>query len=1475
MIQIKQTLFETCRVLMIFGLMMTFGLQSAQAEKNLDEDTQKYLRINNNGNCAVNIYYWITSGDVFYTTINPGGHWDVITYNGHKWRAVDTDNVWNNLQYDQSYMVNNNTNQTWNITPNYCGNCTGKITGFLLNKQNGSALTALTNGMTFCESDFPNDIRIRTTESGSHESLKYTITGPGGTWTNTENVVTYDSEQFWANPGDYTVKAELYSHDNLGGTKCDESMISFTVNDCSNPCNNVTSGGSIAGNETQCLSYDPGVISNVTSPSGGSGAREYLWLSSTTGCPTQLSQAIPGATGATYNPGTINQTTYYVRCSRRAGCTDWTQGESNCVTKTVLSPPSAMAEGTNPTCGSNDGKITFFFTDDTGRTNIEFSIDGGNTYPYNVSDAAGSTMASNLGAGTYDVYTRWGNGQCPSDLGSVTLTSSGGDSDGDGVCDADDCRPNNPNISSPGDACNDGNANTNNDVIQGDCSCAGTPVVSGCDATYSVNGRTITINEIAAPITLVKIIDANWNTIYECSPWAGAGCGSSVSYTVPTCGSYQVQIQTYQDWSTPICNVLETVNVNSDCGGSTFDCPVLNADIGDACDDGNANTNNDTVNGNCQCVGTPVSTGCDVTITQDGNSIKVNGLNAAITSVKLLDQSWNTLASCDDWTNPCGSMELFDNLANGTYHVQVKTYADWSTPICDLFESFTIGGNTGPCDGQGGDADGDGVCANIDCNDNDASIGAIGSSCNDGNPNTNNDVINGNCQCVGTPINNGPCANNGGDADGDGVCADVDCNDNDASVGVIGSSCNDGNPNTNNDVINGNCQCAGTPISTGCNVDISVSGNSITVSGLTDAITSVKIITQAWATVATCDDWSTPCSATEVFSGLASGTYYVQVKTYADWSTPVCDLFETVNVGGGDPCAANGGDADGDGICANQDCNDFDANVGGAGSACDDGNPNTNNDMYNANCDCVGTVTGVCANNGGDADGDGVCADIDCNDNDASIGTIGSSCDDGNPNTSNDVVGANCQCAGIPGTGNCDVQVAVDNGKITVSNITGAITAVKFLDASWNTLQACDDWTPGNNCGSMEMYTATASGTYYVQVQTYADWSTPICDLFETVNITVTGPTCDNVTNGGSIAGDETGCGSYNPSPITSAALPSGGSGAIEYLWLASTNGCPTQLSQAIAGATSSTYNPGTITQTTYYRRCSRRAGCSVWTEGESNCIVKTVETCGPTVCADRNATSSNTCTNNTSYGIYTAGGNYYTLSNAKFVEYTDGTAKFTGHANGLGDIDVTFSGRTSNGTEKFGNCLGQVSTNDWYYYTAFSGTIGHLSISRRGEEFHIGTGGNNQNGGVLGGSGWWEATDGTLGDINIRLSGSATACAGSTNRIQNGGLDQPIVNQGIEEINTSESAISEVKVFPNPARETVNVSLKGYEGRDVEIHLINQIGKRVKIVNLENATNEVYSIDLNNATSGIYTVWIFTEGKQPVGKKMIVNKMY
>ncbi|MCB0551897.1 MAG: hypothetical protein KDD19_30305, partial [Phaeodactylibacter sp.] len=159
---------------------------------------------------------------------------------------------------------------------------------------------------------------------------------------------------------------------------------------------------------------------------------------------------------------------------------------------------------------------------------------------------------------------------------------------------------------------------------------------------------------------------------------------------------------------------------------------------------------------------------------------------------------------------------------------------------------------------------GDGICADVDCDDNDPNNTAqVGDACDDGDNTTLNDVLDANCNCTGTST----ACTGIGDNDGDGICADVDCDDNDPNnTAQVGDACDDGDNTTLNDVLDADCNCTGTP---------------------------------------------TACT------GI--------------------------------------GDNDGDGICADVDCDDNDPNITTQpGNACDDGDPNTFGEQILSDCSCGG-----------------------------------------------------------------------------------------------------------------------------------------------------------------------------------------------------------------------------------------------------------------------------------------------------------------------------------------------------------------------------------------------------------------------------------------------------------------------------------------------------------------------------------------
>ncbi|MBC8046216.1 MAG: T9SS type A sorting domain-containing protein [Fimbriimonadaceae bacterium] len=177
-------------------------------------------------------------------------------------------------------------------------------------------------------------------ESTDYMKIYYSI--DGGTWVLFEtNGEKYDSF--------YPTTA---SHDGLSGntiqvivkmynTAEDEKYYIDNVKITADGCCNVSYGGSIGNGQTNCMGFDPSEITCISGASGGYGTLEYIWLQSSVSTFATYT-VIAGATGASYNPGYISATTYYVRGAKRSGaCTEYIW--SNVITMTVTNTCSPCA----------------------------------------------------------------------------------------------------------------------------------------------------------------------------------------------------------------------------------------------------------------------------------------------------------------------------------------------------------------------------------------------------------------------------------------------------------------------------------------------------------------------------------------------------------------------------------------------------------------------------------------------------------------------------------------------------------------------------------------------------------------------------------------------------------------------------------------------------------------------------------------------------------------------------------------------------------------------------------------------------------------------------------------------------------------------------------------------------------------------------------------------------------------------------
>lgn len=109
---------------------------------------------------------------------------------------------------------------------------------------------------------------------------------------------------------------------------------------------------------------------------------------------------------------------YTVMVTRSNGCRS-----TDSMTVTVAPSPEATVTVIDASCELNNGSIRFDFDDYAQETHIEFSLDNASTYQSQVSDASGSITYNNLAAGSYRLWTRWGDNLCPVDLGSYTIGS--------------------------------------------------------------------------------------------------------------------------------------------------------------------------------------------------------------------------------------------------------------------------------------------------------------------------------------------------------------------------------------------------------------------------------------------------------------------------------------------------------------------------------------------------------------------------------------------------------------------------------------------------------------------------------------------------------------------------------------------------------------------------------------------------------------------------------------------------------------------------------------------------------------------------------------------------------------------------------------------------------------------------------------------------------------------------------------------
>ena len=430
-----------------------------------------------------------------------------------------------------------------------------------------------------------------------------------------------------------------------------------------------------------------------------------------------------------------------------------------------------------------------------------------------------------------------------------------------------------------------------------------------------------------------------------------------------------------------------------------FDCPDLEANLGDACVD--ADGNDGIINENCACVS---SGGVECSNTNSYGSANVSTPDTKTISTCQWFREYSTISGViagyeyefAGAENSSGNL-AYITVRSGSVDGPVIA-AGWSpltitaTSDDNLYVHWNSDADCGTTTNCATTTANCVTCATLeDCEGEVGGSALPGTPCDDGDATTYGDTYTDDCECVGIPYD----------------CIDLLAN--------IGDACDDGDATTVNDTVNADCECVGEPAAPGsvcdsaipvdCNAEPATYSSSASNGSNTTACfmgdnglwfsfmgTGTDITINSTASFdhemsinsgpcdalvnVICIDNFVGAESYTISPSVAGEMYYVYIAHWASESTTTGDI--TIDI----EC-----------LEADYDCPDIQANIG---DACDDLDASTENDIVGEDCVCAGTP---------------IVVEFDCPEIQANIGDA---CDDLDASTENDIVGEDCDCAGTP-----------------------------------------------------------------------------------------------------------------------------------------------------------------------------------------------------------------------------------------------------------------------------------------------------------------------------------------------------------------------------------------------------------------------------------------------------------------------------
>jgi len=360
-----------------------------------------------------------------------------------------------------------------------------------------------------------------------------------------------------------------------------------------------------------------------------------------------------------------------------------------------------------------------------------------------------------------------GNACTSNDLSYNGCTCGGilDDSDGDGLCNSDDCAPNDFNLPNvPGMACDDLDPATYDDKVSMDgCSCTG--ILNNCIGNepnficqYSTDNWVSVSNSCNVVVCEGEELKFNFLGCDSDYILNMTGPNGFDKNSINSCGEILVS----NSIASAMAGTYTAVLANLISGCTTTKTVIIAVQsIGMACDDGNSATSNDVINQNCVCAGTapnpcdaiaPINIcqystngtnyidGCTINVCEGENLIYTfSGCNSNYSLNVTGPNGFNQTS-----TDACGSIFISNSVTSNMSGIYTSTLTDLTTGCSSVeYPNITVASSS-----------------SLEC-----AVCVPNGACDDGDNCTAYDAWDINCDCVGIFQ----------DSDSNGVCDAEQC----------------------------------------------------------------------------------------------------------------------------------------------------------------------------------------------------------------------------------------------------------------------------------------------------------------------------------------------------------------------------------------------------------------------------------------------------------------------------------------------------------------------------------------------------------------------------------------------------------------------------------------------------------------------------------------------------------------------------